>query len=150
MTTVPPIRREVLVDADPETAFEVFTSDIGKWWPLGDFSVYGEGATVAFTKEEIVERSPTGESALWGTVSRWEPPDMVAFSWHPGRAPEKPSYVEVTFKASEGRTLVTLEHSGWEVFDDSDTAREEYGKGWPKVLGHYADRVGKHEGSADG
>jgi hypothetical protein len=28
---VPPIRREILVDADPATAFEVFTERISQW-----------------------------------------------------------------------------------------------------------------------
>ncbi len=39
MSTLPPIRREVLVDADPATAFDVFTVGIGRWWPLRELSV---------------------------------------------------------------------------------------------------------------
>ena len=31
MSTIPPIRREILVDADPQTAFEIFTARIGRW-----------------------------------------------------------------------------------------------------------------------
>ena len=46
MTAVPPIRREVLVDADPAAAFEVFTGGIGRWWPLDELSVHGGDATV--------------------------------------------------------------------------------------------------------
>jgi len=46
---LPPIRREILVDTDPATAFEVFTDRIGQWWPLEDLSVYGTGGTVGFT-----------------------------------------------------------------------------------------------------
>jgi uncharacterized protein YciI len=34
VSTVPPIRREILVDADPAVAFEVFTTGIGQWWPV--------------------------------------------------------------------------------------------------------------------
>jgi hypothetical protein len=41
MSTVPPIRREILIDADPGAAFEVFTAGIG---PLGDAA--GEGMTI--------------------------------------------------------------------------------------------------------
>jgi hypothetical protein len=37
VSTVPPIRREILVDADPAVAFEVFTAGIGRWWPLEAF-----------------------------------------------------------------------------------------------------------------
>lgn len=34
MSAVPPIRREILVDADPAVAFEVFTAGIGRWWQV--------------------------------------------------------------------------------------------------------------------
>ena len=81
MSTVPPIRREILVDADPQTAFEVFTTRIAQWWPLAELSVYGAGTTVAFDGGQIVERSSDGTTALWGTVTRWEPPGALAFSW---------------------------------------------------------------------
>jgi uncharacterized protein YciI len=143
MNTVPPIRREVLVDADPAIAFEVFTAGIGRWWPLAELSVYGADATVAFVDGQIVERS--GETvAVWGTVTRWEPSVAVAFTWHPGRMSERASQVEVTFVATEGGTLVTLEHGGWEVFDDPWTARTEYNGGWPRVLDLYRGHVIGH------
>jgi hypothetical protein len=57
VSTIPPVRREILVDADPQTAFEVFTAQIGRWWPLAELSVYGADATVAFE----------------GTVRPWQP-----------------------------------------------------------------------------
>ena len=43
MSSVPPIRREILVDADPALAFDVFTGAIGQWWPLDEKSVHGKG-----------------------------------------------------------------------------------------------------------
>jgi uncharacterized protein YndB with AHSA1/START domain len=60
---------------------------------------------------------------LWGTVTRWEPPDEVAFTWHPGKAAERASQVEVTFTAADKQTLVSLTHSGWGIFDDPEAAR---------------------------
>ena len=142
MSTVPPIRREILVDADPVVAFEVFTDSLGDWWPLGEFSVHGPGATVAFDGGQIVERSPGGEAAVWGTVTRWEPPAAVAFTWHPGLAAERASHVVVTFAAAGGQTLVRLEHAGWDAFDDPAAARAEYEHGWPLVFGRYAEHLG--------
>jgi hypothetical protein len=47
VSTVPPIRRQILVDAEPAVAFEVFTAGIGRWWPVEEHSVYGKGAPVA-------------------------------------------------------------------------------------------------------
>ena len=60
-STVPPIRREVLVDAGPAVAFEVFTSRIGLWWPVADKSVFGAGGTVAFAGGQIIELSADGQ-----------------------------------------------------------------------------------------
>ncbi|MGH3151659.1 MAG: SRPBCC domain-containing protein, partial [Streptosporangiaceae bacterium] len=143
MSTIPPIHREILVDADPQTAFEVFTARVGRWWPLEEHSVYGAGATVAFEDGRIVERSADGQAAVWGTVTRWEPPTALAFSWHPGRSAERASRVEVTFAAADGRTLVTLEHAGWEVYADPAAARAEYDQGWPVTLDRYREYAGR-------
>ena len=55
----------------------------------------------------------------------------------PGR--DRASHVEVTFAAAAGQTLVTLEHTGWEVFADPAAARAEYDHGWPAVLDRYRE-----------
>jgi hypothetical protein len=40
--TLPPIRRQVVVPADAQLAFDVFTTEIGLWWPVRTgHSVYG-------------------------------------------------------------------------------------------------------------
>jgi uncharacterized protein YciI/uncharacterized protein YndB with AHSA1/START domain len=146
MSTVPPIRREIRVDADPATAFEIFTARIGQWWPVAELSVFGSGATVAFADGQIIERAADGHSSCWGTVTRWEPGAAVAFSWHPGTPPDRASAVEVTFTADGAQTVVVLEHSGWDTFDDPAAARAEYDQGWPAVLGHYRDHAAQHDG----
>jgi uncharacterized protein YciI len=148
MNTVPPIQRAVLVDADAATAFDVFTAGIGRWWPMAELSVHGASATVAFIEGQIVERSIEEKDTVWGTVTRWEPPVVVAFTWHPGSAPELASHVEVTFTTTEDGTLVNLVHRGWEVFDDPGAARDEYNHGWPKVLDLYRDQV-IHQGDGE-
>ncbi len=147
---LPPIRREILVDADPATAFAVFTDRIGQWWPLDDLSVYGPGGTVGFTDGRIVERSAAGEATVWGTVTRWEPAAAVEFTWHPGGPPDQASDVEVTFTAADSQTLVTLTHGGWERFADPAAARAEYDLGWPLVLGRYRDHTARGVPDADG
>lgn len=130
-----------MVEADQATAFEVFTAHIGRWWPIAAKGIYGPGASVAFEDGEIVERSPDGEHALWGTVTRWEPPSAVGFTWHPGGTPDRASHVEVTFTAAGDETLVALEHTGWESFDDPVKARAMYDEGWVVVVDCYAAGV---------
>ena len=143
---VPPLRREVLVDAERAVAFEVFTERIGAWWPLADFSVHGGDAEVRFVEPgvgaRIVESKPGEDDAVWGTVTRWVPGELVAFSWHPGMAAEAASMVSVSFEESDGKTLVTLEHTGWESFGDrAAEARANYAGGWTVVLEGYRSGV---------
>jgi hypothetical protein len=136
VTGVAPIRREVVVDLDPQHAFGVFTTQIGDWWPVAELSVLGAGASVAFVDGKLVET--LGErSARWGTVTQWRPGELVAFTWHPGRPVERASHVSVSFTEQQDRTFVVLEHSGWEGFDDPAKARSEYNEGWPGVLDLY-------------
>jgi uncharacterized protein YndB with AHSA1/START domain/uncharacterized protein YciI len=141
MSDVEPVRREVVVDADPVTAFDVFTTGIGRWWPLAELSVHGAGGTVGFEDGELVERGIGGEASVWGEITRWEPPSAIAFTWHPGRSPERASHVEVTFTPSADQTSVVLVHVGWDGFDDPQTARDEYDHGWPDVLERYRREI---------
>lgn len=143
MTEVPPIRREVVVDLDASEAFELFTAHIGDWWPVARHSVFGEGALVAFENGQIIETSE-GRTSEWGTVTEWEPGARVSFTWHPGAPTERASAVTVTFTAhGDERTLIVLEHSGWDVYDDPAAARREYENGWPRVLDEYAQAAGR-------
>jgi uncharacterized protein YndB with AHSA1/START domain len=138
--TLPPLRRQLLVQATPERAYQVFTEQLGTWWPLAWHSVYEHHNMVSFEGDEIVERSVTGESNVWGRVTDADPPHRIAFSWHPGREDERGT-VEVTFvPAGDDRTLMTLVHDGWESYGDAAiSARDEYGTGWPRVLAAFGD-----------
>jgi uncharacterized protein YndB with AHSA1/START domain/uncharacterized protein YciI len=139
MTELPPIRRQVVVPGSTAAAFEVFTSEIGRWWPLVALSVYGQGAAVSFREGRLVEQGPDGGESVWGTVLEWEPDQRLRLTWHPGADPAKASEVEVRFaEVSDDQTLVTLEHRGWQRFADPAAARAEYDHGWPQVLADYA------------
>lgn len=148
MSQIPPLRREVAVNADPDVAYRVFTDRIGQWWPLAEHGVYGEGASVSFEGDEIVEVSPAGERSVWGTVTDRMPAERLAFTWHPGRDRDSATEVTVTFARSGEQTLVTLVHTGWEVYADPAAAREEYGHGWPTVLARFRQDVDRS--GADG
>jgi uncharacterized protein YndB with AHSA1/START domain len=135
-----PVRREVIVNAAPDRAFDLFTAHIGEWWPLANFGVFGDG-TVAFESTAIVERS-SGQESVWGEVTTWEPPSSLGFTWHPGYGIEHATDVLVTFTPSDDKTLVTLVHTGWERMTDPDASAAEYSSGWPTVLGAFAALVG--------
>jgi uncharacterized protein YciI len=136
MSTTPaiaPVRREIRVACDPDTAFDLFTAHIGAWWPLGTHSVFGSRATVAFEDGVLVERLGR-DRAVWGAVLDWNRPTGFRMTWHPGQGPERATEVEVAFAGDGDGTLVTLTHVGWEHLAEPEAARAEYDRGWPGVL----------------
>jgi uncharacterized protein YciI/uncharacterized protein YndB with AHSA1/START domain len=147
VAALPPLHHEVKVELNPQQAFELFTDRIGEWWPLARLGVFGEGSSVAFTDDgRLLERH--GEQATsWGEITEWVPGERLAMTWHPGSAEDDASHVTVTFSAyGDHTTLVTLAHSGWEIYDDAVVARTEYNGGWPTVLALYAAAAGGDAG----
>ena len=96
-TTIPPLRREVMVSASPETAFALFTAHIDRWWPLARHSVFGGDAMVAFEGDAIVERLGD-QSSVWAEVTGWDPPGSLSLSWHPGRDASRSTDLTITFE----------------------------------------------------
>ena len=142
LTSVEPVRKSIIVPAAPQRAFELFTARIQEWWPLATHSVGGERAAGVVFGEgvgtAIVETLADGTTSIWGTVTHWDPPHRVAFTWHPGRTEAEATWVEVTFTADgSGSTVVRLVHSGWERRADGASAREGYDSGWEAVVGCY-------------
>jgi|HubBroStandDraft_6_1064221.scaffolds.fasta_scaffold426642_2 hypothetical protein len=142
-TSIAAVRKSVTVPAAPGRAFELFTTGFGDWWPLATHSVGNDKAVgVAFgagVGGRIVETLADGTTSAWGTVTRWEPPGRVAFSWHAGTPQAEAGLVEVTFTPSgASSTLVELVHTGWENRLDGAIAREGYQTGWDPVIDRYA------------
>ena len=136
-----PLVKKVVVPVGVERAFEVFTAEMSAWWPLPSHSV-GEDEAREVRLEgamggRIVEQGDDGEIAIWGTVSDWDPPRSVSFTWHPGSDPQQAGQVTVTFTPVGGDTEVELVHSGWERRPDGIRARTGYDTGWDYVLGRY-------------
>jgi len=143
-----PIVKTVRVEAAPDRAFRRFTEEIASWWPLRSHSV-GRADAVTVTMEpriggRIVEQIRGGREAVWGTVTAWDPPRRVGFTWHPGRTPETAQDVEVRFSPEGSGTRVELEHRGFERLGPAlgRKARRGYPIGWEYVLGLYADHSG--------
>lgn len=138
------VNRAVTVNVPPDRAFRAFTEDIGKWWPLADgFAYAGDRWQDMFLEGReggrVYERSRDGQEFHIGTVSVYEPPSRIVFTW--GEATEEwdgPTEVEVRFTEQGDATRVELEHRG---FDRIGQAAEEtiksYGVGWTAVLERY-------------
>jgi hypothetical protein len=152
-SSLAPVRKTVVVPLAKARAFELFTDRFSEWWPLATHSVgLADAALVRFPAVaggSIVETMRDGSTCVWGTVTRWEPPDTVCFTWHPGQPDSWAGDIEVRFVPggttadgtvpSDGTvaTTVTLTHSGWERRADGAKARLSYDSGWETVLGAF-------------
>ncbi len=141
--TTDAVRRTVLVAADPDAAFRVFTEQIQSWWPLEKYGIFGDDAeTLAFRDEQIVEGAKDGREAVWGKVLAWEPPTRVHMTWRPGFDADSPdAEVEVTFTAEGDGTRVELVHTGWEKLAEGAKSRAGYDGGWDGVLEAYRQAI---------
>jgi|SRR4029453_18834962 uncharacterized protein YndB with AHSA1/START domain len=136
------IRKSVSVRVPIETAFRVFTAELGSWWPLASKSVSQAAAETVVVEPglggRVVERERGGTEHLWGEVLAWEPPSHFAFSWHPGRAPESGQEVDVRFTAESDATRVDLEHRGWEqLVGPRGEIADHFDSGWDEALASY-------------
>lgn len=145
-TSIEAVRKSIVVNCSPAQAFEVFTREIGTWWPLHDYSI-GEGETAEVVFEEkvggrIFERYTGGGEGEWGRVLTWDPPARFVMSWYPGKDASEATELEVRFSADGDGTRVDLEHRGWEIFGaEGQQTRDNYNGGWPKVLGYYERKL---------
>jgi uncharacterized protein YndB with AHSA1/START domain len=144
-----PIELDTLVPCTPGAAFNYFTDDIGRWWPLSRYSCSTNRAVaVSFEGQlngKLIETDVDGRQYVWGTVLDWVPGNKVSFSWHPGRDADNALTVAITFQAVGAMTRVRLVHAGWERLGASAAqAREPYANGWPTVLGRLFKEYCEH------
>jgi uncharacterized protein YndB with AHSA1/START domain len=142
-SAIPSIVKEVVVPCARDRAFDLFTAQIQSWWPMATHSVGGASSTgLTFDREHITEQLADGTRCTWGTVTGWQPPTRVAFTWHPGGDPVDCTEVSVDFTPVPGGTHVRLRHSGWERLRDSAPILENYRSGWDAVLAGFAGAAG--------
>src|SRR4029077_18882967 len=113
-----PIRQSIHVDCPIEDAFRLFTERFAEWWPLAAHSITGEEAESCAIEPwaggRVFERTRSGEELEWGSVTAWDPPVRVEFTWHPGGPADGRQTVDVEFQVEADGTRVTLIHAGWE------------------------------------
>jgi len=114
-----PIRQSVRVDCPIEEAFRLFTEEFADWWPLASHSITGEEAESCAIEPwvggRIFERTQSGEEHEWGSVTAWDPPRQLEFTWHPGQSGDDRQTVDIEFHVEADGTRVTLTHAGWQL-----------------------------------
>jgi uncharacterized protein YndB with AHSA1/START domain len=137
---IPPVEKMVRVHLVPAEAFELFTRQLARWWPLAQHSCGGADALdVEFEARiggAVVERTRGGARHVWGTVTAWDPPHRFTMTWHSGVALSEATRLTVEFAAGrDGGTEVRLLHDGWQTRDKQ--ARDKYEGGWQGVLAQF-------------
>jgi uncharacterized protein YndB with AHSA1/START domain len=122
------VRRTVTVAVSRQRAFEVFTAELGKWWPK-EYSI-GQAEMADFVLEPRAggrwyEVGVDGTECDTGRVTAFEPPSRLVLAWHLDASfqydpdPAHASEVEVRFIADgPASTRVELEHRGFERHGD--------------------------------
>jgi uncharacterized protein YndB with AHSA1/START domain len=114
------VRVTTRVDADPDTAFRLFTEDVDAWWQRGPGKRFG-GAREGRLRFEpgaggrlLEEFGGAGDAYEVGRVRVWERGARLVFEFRaPSFAAGETTEVEVRFEPEAGATRVTLEHRGW-------------------------------------
>lgn len=140
--SVAPLVKHATVPCPPQRAFELFTEQLSAWWPMTTHSVGRNPACrvdmAGHVGGHIIETLPDGTTSIWGTITAWEPPSRVAFTWHPGRDLDEATEVQVVFEpTADTATAVTLVHGGWSARPDGIAARRNYDTGWDLVLAQF-------------
>ena len=142
---IPDVEKEIKVNLSQEYAFNLFTAEIGSWWPLAAHSVSESPASWHIESRvggRVYEVDVDGNQKQWGTVTEWDPAERVAFTWHPGRPANTAQQITVTFAGTDQGTRVNLTHSGWEaLIEGEEQTRDTYMKGWDHVLGDYISKA---------
>ncbi len=132
-----PLVIEFAVQAPLDHAFAVWTERCATWWPP-DHTISQGPASVTFEPRvggRVFERGPDGAEHDWGQVVVWEPPTRVAYRWHLFLDPCEATDIEVTFRSDGAtRTVVRLEHRGWERLGDAGPPRRaKTGQVWGEL-----------------
>jgi uncharacterized protein YndB with AHSA1/START domain len=96
------------------------------------------------------EKAADGTECPWGFVTAYERPHRLLLAWHlnpewdfdpdPAHATE----VEITFEPDGDRTVVTLEHRGFEALGErGPEVRDSVSSpgGWVDLLARYASHI---------
>jgi hypothetical protein len=89
----------------------------------------------------IYEEHHDGTRMLWGTVTVFDAPNRVAFTFHPAREESDAQLIEVRFLPDGVGTRVELTSSGWDKMGKS--AQRAYGAyrlNWGAALDRFAER----------
>ncbi len=161
MSELEPVRKSIVVDTDPERAFNLFTEGFDSWWPRSHHigkSPMKRAVIEGFTGGRCYTVQEDGTDCPWGQILVWEPPRRFVMAWQIthewGYQPDlsQSSEVDVRFiPTGDGATRVELEHRNLERHGaGGETMRTSVNGqgGWSTLLEFYAKRVSEAKAGA--
>jgi uncharacterized protein YndB with AHSA1/START domain len=147
--TVESVRRQVVVAASQQTAFDVFTAGMTSWWPA-EHHIGGAPIEEILIEPEVggrwYTRHTDGSETYTGVVVAYDAPERLVVTWqigadwkyHAGLV----TTVELRFVAeAPDRTRVELEHRDLEAFGpEAERMREVFDApgAWDTTLERFA------------
>ena len=130
-------------------AFDLFTTQMHRWWPLTTHSLSAGAGALPLQLDvppqvgaKVTETLFDGRSAPWGTVTEYVPGRRFAMTWHVGRPAEEATRLTVSFEEYGTGCRLTLVHDNWDVLGENGAhLRSNYLRGWDGVLGCLSDHV---------
>lgn len=160
------VRATVAVGLPPDAAFEVFTTQIDRWWRRGRRfrNASGESGIVRLEAgvggrlfESFGNRGDERVVEIGRTIV-WEPPHRLVLTWRNATfAAHEHTEVEVEFRATASGTTVVLTHRGWRAIRDDHPVRHgqddaafcrQTGRWWGDQLTSLRLRAAELSGSA--
>jgi uncharacterized protein YndB with AHSA1/START domain len=141
------------VKASAVRAFDLFTQNMGAWWPRGQTPAGNPHVEVVIEPRKNgrwFERDAEGKEAPWGKVLVWEPPRRLVLGW---QLDHKFSFaanvlmeVDIRFEElPDGGTRVSLEHRNLEQLGaEAEAFVGKIRSGWPERFGNFAQYVMIH------
>lgn len=142
-----PIRKDLIVQASQETAFNVFTQKIDLWWP----KTHHIGSCPM--KEAVLEPGPAGRwysihedgsEANVGKVLAWDPFGRLLLAWQINGDfkydPELITEVEVNFIPEGPKTTrVKFEHRNLDKLMGGAKVITDMDQGWGYIMGLFKE-----------
>ena len=129
--TIDAVRTTVVVHVDPADAFEIFTTEMPKWYRRGAASLGHDHKGVVLRLESgidgrVIGTAADGSETVTGHITVWEPGERLCFVDRRG------TEVDVRFERQGEATRVVLEHRGLGTLPE-DVAASLAQYGWRRL-----------------
>jgi hypothetical protein len=145
MISIAPVRKQIIVKASQQRAFDLFTHGMSRWWPA-THSILKSPLKQYIIEPQVGGRwyavGEDGSTGQTGYVIDWQPPLKVVLAWQLGADwqfdPALVTEVDVRFIAESATTTrVELEHRHLQRMGEKGVqvrSMVDAPGGWTKVL----------------